>query len=70
MKNYNSYLDRGRIAGAKEKLGVGAGMALLMIVMYSFYSYAFWIGGLFVSGEAINKVSGELYQFNDILAKH
>lgn len=68
IKNYNGHLEVARKAGAKEKVMTGLGMSLMMAMIYSVYSYAFWVGANFVKDGVVNRVTGEIYSFMDILA--
>ena len=68
IKNYGKYLEAGRRAGAVEKLASGAGLSLMMTMIYLVYAYSFWVGGKFVSDGVINRSTGEIYAFNDIIA--
>jgi len=68
IKNYEAHLEKGRKAGAKEKLMTGVGMSIMMTMMYAVYAYAFWVGGKFVSDEVVNYSTGEIYSFTDILS--
>lgn len=68
IKNYNGHLEIARKAGAKEKVMTGLGMSIMMAMIYSVYSYSFWVGANFVKDGVINRVTGEIYTFMDILA--
>jgi ABC-type multidrug transport system fused ATPase/permease subunit len=68
IKNYNGHLETARKAGAKEKVMTGIGMSIMMAMIYSVYSYAFWVGANFVKNEVINSATGNVYTFTDILA--
>ena len=43
-------------------------MSIMMAMIYSVYSYAFWLGANFVKDGVINSSTGVVYEFNDILA--
>jgi ATP-binding cassette subfamily B (MDR/TAP) protein 1 len=67
IRNYLEHLERGRIAGAKEKVAIAMGMALMMFMVYASYSYSFWVGAKFVSNEVINSTTGEVYKFSEVI---
>lgn len=46
LDNYNKYLSRTRSIGRKLVIKKTIGMSMLFLVMFGFYAYSFFFGGL------------------------
>jgi ABC-type multidrug transport system fused ATPase/permease subunit len=67
IKNFGEHLEKGRVAGAKEKVAVASGMSAMMFIIFAAYAYSFWIGGKFIADGVINSSTGVEYTFGEVI---
>mmetsp|Transcript_43120 Transcript_43120/g.41454 ORF Transcript_43120/g.41454 Transcript_43120/m.41454 type:complete len:94 (+) Transcript_43120:890-1171(+) len=68
MKNYQKYLGIARQAGIKSQFEGALGTASFMFSMLGYYSYAFYLGAIFVSIPKENPQMDGYYNGGDVVA--
>jgi ATP-binding cassette subfamily B (MDR/TAP) protein 1 len=67
-KNYNTNLESGRAGAASAKAKGGLGLGMLLGMIYVCQAYSFFVGSWYVEAGVINRITGEPYNFGDVLS--
>jgi hypothetical protein len=68
VRNYEKYLDRARKAGVKTHLKGSLVMAFFFASIFSVYSYAFYMGSVWIYYGIWNITFGRVYSSGDVLS--
>lgn len=68
MRNYEKYLTRAKTAGIKSHFKGNFVIALFMFILFSTYSYAFFMGSIWIEKEIYNNTFKRPYKSGDILS--
>lgn len=67
VQNYTKYLERARVASIKNHRIVAICVGGMYWCIYCLYSYAFWIGSLFVEEQVHNDNMNKPYSAGDVI---
>jgi len=68
IKNYSKYLSRSKDMGRKQQILLALSIGFFIGSIFCSYSYAFWVGGIWIEKRYWNHILDRAYMGGDILA--
>ena len=68
IKNYSKYLTRSKEMGRRQQVLLAISIGIFIGSIFLSYSYAFWLGGIWIEKRYWNHILDRAYMGGDILA--
>jgi len=67
IKNYSKYLKRSKKMGRRQQVLLAFSVGTFFFAIFLAYSYAFWLGGIWIEKRYWNHILNRAYMGGDIL---